>query len=979
MSALPALSFGALLRHHRLAAGLTQEQLAERAGVSPRAVIALERGERRRPHGQTIQLLAAALHLTGRDLEILEQAAGYTPSALEHPEGAADVQATPFVGRVKELESIDRFLGNARPAVLLFAGEPGIGKSRLLDEAAGRGRARGFTVFRGGGHRRSGQEPYTPLLETLARSLTAIPATRLRAVLTGCGWLARLLPELVEIVSAPLPTGALAPEQERRLTFGAAARYLANVAGPSGTLLLLDDLQWASPDGLDLLTSLLRSSTSASIRIVGAYRDTEVSQDHPLSATLTDLAEHDLAEQVNLEPLADGEVVELLDALLSAQRGTPRDGVVRGEIVRHAGGLPFFLVSYAQGLAGASPEGQSRSRVPWNVAQSIRQRIAALPQGAQRVLEAAAVADRTIERRVLLEMDLGAEPEVLGGLDAACRARLLVLEGERTYQFSHDVIREVIEAGLGSGQRALLHRSVGEALERLPERSRRAAELAWHFLEADVPERALHYSLGAGDEAVGVFAHAEAAQHYGTAVRAAREVGDVVREAQALEKLGWVLWTVGRYDEALGALDRAAEMQHRAGNLDAEGQIAAKIGWALSQAGKPEEGISRLQIAVERLEDEGPSPALVALYNALVHLFVRQGRTQDIITAAERASALAGVIGDDHVWVQGELNREMALSLQGRFDDALRVLEDLIPVAERVGDNETLGRALIHAASMYAAQGEIDRSRTYRERLVDLRQRTSSPDRVANALTLLGDLLAVQGDWTQAREHYERAADMTSALTSHQAGWARQSFARLCLVEGKWQDADTYLEQCMSIIERTEDRGSVPGVQALLAQRDLLQGKTDAAVVRLESLLDQYDLDHDLLLVLAEGYVGTGHAVRADEVITHGVQQAMTQNNRLALADWKRLQGALRTEQGRWEEAEGALEEALSLASAMPYPYATARASYEWGRLRARQGELGEARGRLQEALAIFQMLGARPDADRTERALAGLSAGRPE
>src|SRR5438270_8584149 len=99
MSALPALSFGALLRHQRLAAGLTQEQLAERAGVSPRAIIALEGGERRRPHRQTFQLLASALRLTGRDVEILEQAAGYTRSAREHPMVTPDVQAAPFVGR----------------------------------------------------------------------------------------------------------------------------------------------------------------------------------------------------------------------------------------------------------------------------------------------------------------------------------------------------------------------------------------------------------------------------------------------------------------------------------------------------------------------------------------------------------------------------------------------------------------------------------------------------------------------------------------------------------------------------------------------------------------------------------------------------------------------------------------------------------------------------------------------------------------
>src|SRR5207237_2343845 len=136
-----------------------------------------------------------------------------------------------------------------------------------------------------------------------ARHLTTQPLAQARASLQGCAWLVRLLPELAGGSIEPLPTWTLPPEQERRLLFGAVGRYLANVAGPAGTLLVLDDLQWAGPDALDLLATLVRSAVEIPLRVIGAYRDTEVQPHDPLSILLADLAHAGLAARRLLAPL----------------------------------------------------------------------------------------------------------------------------------------------------------------------------------------------------------------------------------------------------------------------------------------------------------------------------------------------------------------------------------------------------------------------------------------------------------------------------------------------------------------------------------------------------------------------------------------------------------------------------------------------------------------------------------------------------
>src|SRR5262249_3009535 len=151
-----------------------------------------------------------------------------------------------------------------------------------------------------------------PLLEALERHLQGQSAAQRRADLDGCAWLARLLPELAETGTAPLPLWKLAEDQERRLMFKAVGRFLQNVTGPGGTLLGLDDLQWAGADALDLLATLARSAPETRLRVLGAYRDTEVRPEDPLSHLQADLAHAGLVAHQRLAPLAAHEAAQLL-------------------------------------------------------------------------------------------------------------------------------------------------------------------------------------------------------------------------------------------------------------------------------------------------------------------------------------------------------------------------------------------------------------------------------------------------------------------------------------------------------------------------------------------------------------------------------------------------------------------------------------------------------------------------------------------
>jgi predicted ATPase len=453
----------------------------------------------------------------------------------------------------------------------------------------------------------------------------------------------------------PLPRCALPPEQERRLMFRAIGRYLANVAGPQGTLLVLDDLQWAEADALDLLAALVRSATSISteppLRVIGAYRDTDIRPEDSLGILLEDLGRAQLAMAMELGPLPAAEANELLTELLMGMdtaAGSHR--TLANQVLRRAGGIPLFLVSCTQALrAGVLKSGSVTELVPRDIAQGVQRRVAALPKVAQDLLGVAAVAGRRVPRSVLLTVTYRSgrsEADILIGLELACQAGLLVEEGEAGYAFSHDLIHDAIIGWLSSARRAILHRQVAEALENEPGEPP-VESLAYHFAHAGLPERAVVYLERAGERARSAQAHADARTYYQELVVGLEELGRVAEAARAREKLAAILKIMAEYDTALEALATAMETYRGTGDFEGLARAAAQVARVQANRGAGEEGLGRLEAQIRSLnEAELSMKTLAEVHVALAVLYDNNGRYAESLAAAERGSAFAKAADD---------------------------------------------------------------------------------------------------------------------------------------------------------------------------------------------------------------------------------------------------------------------------------------------------------------------------------------------
>ena len=952
--------FGTTLRSYRLAAGLSQEALARRAGLSARAIKFLEGGHRR-PHPDTIRRLAAALELSpdaGVALTAAVQrgrrAGRVWPSHAEYPVPGSR-PTTPVVGRDLELDWLDRQLMADGAPVLMIAGEPGIGKTRLLQEAATRGSRAGYRVLAGGCQRRGGDVAYAPVLEAFERHIEQLPMGQRLIDLEGCAWLARLLPELGEAGLVP-PVGSMPPEQERRLIFKAAGTFLANVAGPSGLMLLLDDLQWAGSDAIDLLAALARAP-QGTLRVVGAYRDTEREQAGPLATWLADLAHAGMVAHITLAPLARPDAAHLLDLLLSDTHSVG----TRDLVLQRAGGVPFFLVSCAQALVTGSGDADRIDLLPWTVRQSVSQRVAALPREVQDMLDAAAVSGRLVQPALLSAVLSRPEEEILASLDAAIRARLLSASDGAAYQFAHDVIREVVEGALGAAGRAALHRRIAGALERQPGELPVVA-LAYHYERCGMLEQAALYLGQAGDRAFGEQAHTTAATYYQGVVERLDQLGRRQESAPVREKLGAALGAAARFGAALVALEQAADIYRRVGAVEALGHVGAHIGWVHLWRGTSAEGLRVLQPILDLVAASGTVMNLAAVHMARAGLLFAVGRYGEMLATAETAADLARAEGNTRVLASTELARGLGLRMLGHIRQARRTLEDSIPLAEADEEITTLCLLVHNVAHNSLMLGEFDRARICSQRALALAERSADPNQIAFMRSRRGVVAYYLGDWRAALGDTECALVMRDQVSQ---AWLSTYIliesARLSLAMGRLGEAAQRLDESRSISERLGDQQALRWIDALLAERDLREGRPDRVLLRIEPVARLQTDEPDivaLLPILAEAYLELGDASNAEDAAARAVARSRATEYRLNLVDALRMRGMIEAQQNRFPQAEDALEESLALARSMPYPYGEVRVLQAYGTLRAQQGHPDRAAEFQTEALRKLALFG---------------------
>ncbi|MEV0224700.1 AAA family ATPase [Streptomyces sp. NPDC050704] len=587
---------------------------------------------------------------------------------------------TPFIGREDELARLTRILDRSRAGearAVLVAGDAGVGKTRVLAEAAGHATEAGMTVVTG------------HCVDLGDVGLPYLPFTEILGVLAGDERFAAALashPVVDRLLGDGGDSGGAGDAGGRLQLFEGMAGLLADLTATAPLLLVLEDLHWADQSSRDLLRFLLsrgilqRSAGGAPtqrLAVFASYRADDLHRRHPLRPLLAELVRLPAVERLDLRPMPDGEVASLVRAL---RAGPLPDATVR-RIVERAEGNAFYaeelLAAIAETASGAA------SAVPSGLADLLLIRFEQLPATAQQVLRTAAVAGRRVEHELLRDAVELPEEELESALREAVGRQLLVPGEDDTYSFRHALIREAVYADLLPGERVRLHRAFAGVLAGRGRHAESAAERAHHSRESHDLADALTASLEAADHAARVRAPAEELRHL----------------------------------EAVLDLWSAVPAAARPDGFDTV-TLTLRASAAAAHAGETHRAVSLTRSALDRVgSDEDAELAARVRYTLAGNLMRIDSLTAAFAYSSE-ALAMMPADPPSRTWVWAAATHVMAANYVGEFETARQVARQALRAAEELEVLDAQADLLI---SLVGLEGDSRRTPRGRARLQEAR------------------------------------------------------------------------------------------------------------------------------------------------------------------------------------------------------------------------------------------------------------------
>ncbi|MDQ3947403.1 MAG: AAA family ATPase, partial [Actinomycetota bacterium] len=631
------------------------------------------------------------------------------------------VEKTKLVGRTAEIAVLEeewRRSAAGELRVVLLAGDPGVGKTRLAEDMLGR-YAHAATPLVARGRPMGAAASFGLWAEALEHHLRGLA---LGEVAELCGGLLDDLASLLRTVAAV--RGAL-PEREppRNRLLESLGTLLANLARRRPVLLLLDDLHQADASSWEVFQYLALHFPRTPVLVVATARPGELANQPLAVRVLLDLRQGDVLRRIEVEPLDAEAMRELAADVLG--------GVVAKDVVdwlaERSRGNPLFAVGLLRALRDEGGIPRPGLRVlPEELTERVRARVLLLGEDAQRVLELLAVAGGRVELGELARYSGRELDDLAPALRQLTRARLVVeqdIASGVAYEVAHPVIAETIYEEIGAATRFALHRRVartlliagflgeaalhfarsadrgdGEAIEVLRDALRQAEERGG-YREALKILAALVEILPSGDprwlEVSEAFQQGEwVVDHRAdvdtrSAVTALWEIdalmGDDVepaRRASVKSRLtSFLSWGTGDLEQGAAAAEDAVELYRRAG-MTTEARLAAlELAYARGLAGDLpalEAGARSVLAEAEAARDDWAAlQALGVLGTAAFY----QGKFAEAEGALRLSAAMAREAGKLYRVTWGLMSLGWSLGLEGRYDEALLAFADakLIP------------------------------------------------------------------------------------------------------------------------------------------------------------------------------------------------------------------------------------------------------------------------------------------------------------
>jgi tetratricopeptide (TPR) repeat protein len=757
-----------------------------------------------------------------------------------------------LVGREKELGDLQRHLDlvfEGKGTTIFISGEAGSGKTRLSKEFLEAAKAKNVITLTGW-CLSNAAVPYFPFIEAFNsfesnnEEETKILNTERLSLATGLTG--------SRVVEGLEQTKVLNPQIWQDQAFNTITKELLHLSTNKPTILFIDDLHWADSASLALLHYIARAVNMERILVIATFRSEELKtaidgHPHPLAEVLRLMGREGLFQEIKLSNLNQRDVGRIAENMLS--------GVTDSEFIEklseESNGNPLFLVEslrmmHSQGNI-VKENGQWHLAnadifIPDKVRDVILRRLESLRTHERRILDTASVIGEKFSPNLVADVLSQNHLDVLEALKVIAQSTLLVFSEGHNYRFKHDKIRERLCSEIPPALRIEYHLRIAEILEsNNPVATFPLGDIAYHYIEAQNGEKAIKYSLLAGQDALTRCSNAEAIKHFEYVLQTISNFPENERRI-ALEGLGDAYYANCMFEQAIRSFEELARIGTDAIKLRALRKEMEAVWYKemdslrlmeLVKQAEPYTVLDRLESARVRWNRGrallwlGDVKSSLIDHEEALRVFEEEGSLIDTAFALWGTGITRVILGSDEKKGLGEIMRGISIhkelgdvhgevlalrnggvetfSLCGLYQEAGIHAARVLRLGQQIGDFNNLAGTLVALSDISEITGDIAQSLTNALKAQEFASKTDSEGTKCKVHARLAELYALRKDIEKAEMYYNKVMKAPPEIRLHPNNllYVAFSLAVFFAANNQWAEANDALAQGLKLFPQS--------------------------------------------------------------------------------------------------------------------------------------------------------------------------------